>query len=73
MVAHPGRSNVAGHVRCKRWRSSRSVTSRQVAALNARVIELIQAHPGLFKTVTVDNGAVHAQADVDEAVDAGSL
>jgi Transposase and inactivated derivatives, IS30 family len=29
---------------------------RRVAALNQRVIELIQAHPGLFKTITADNG-----------------
>jgi IS30 family transposase len=29
---------------------------RNVAALNKRVIELIQAHPGLFITITVDNG-----------------
>jgi transposase, IS30 family len=29
---------------------------RRVAALNRRVIELIEAHPGLFKTITVDNG-----------------
>lgn len=29
---------------------------RNVAALNARLIELVNAHPGLFKTITADNG-----------------
>lgn len=29
---------------------------RSAAAVNRRVIELILAHPGLFKTITVDNG-----------------
>jgi IS30 family transposase len=29
---------------------------RKAAAVNKRVIDLILAHPGLFKTITVDNG-----------------
>jgi transposase, IS30 family len=33
------------------------LTRRNVAALNARLIELVQAHPDLFKTITADNGS----------------
>lgn len=41
---------------------------RNVAALNARLIELIHAHPGLFLTITADNGSeFHGFADVERA------
>ena len=41
---------------------------RQAVALNARVIELIQAHPGLFKTITVDNGPeFHGYEEIERA------
>jgi IS30 family transposase len=41
---------------------------RQVVALNARVIELIEAHPGLFKTITVDNGPeFHGYKEIESA------
>ena len=41
---------------------------RQVVALNARVIELIQAHPSLFKTITVDNGPeFHGYKEIERA------
>jgi IS30 family transposase len=30
---------------------------KNIAAVNARLIELITAHPGLFKTITADNGS----------------
>lgn len=41
---------------------------RKVAALNRRVIELIQAHPGLFKTITVDNGPeFHGYEEIERA------
>jgi IS30 family transposase len=41
---------------------------RKVVALNARVIELIQAHPGLFKTITVDNGPeFHGYEEIERA------
>lgn len=39
---------------------------RTVAILNQRVIELIQAHPGLFKTITADNGTeFHGYQEVE--------
>jgi IS30 family transposase len=39
---------------------------RNVSALNARLIELILAHPGLFKTITADNGSeFHGFAEVE--------
>ena len=39
---------------------------RNVAALNARLIEFIAAHPDLFKTITADNGSeFHGFADVE--------
>jgi IS30 family transposase len=41
---------------------------RQVVALNVRVIELIVAHPGLFKTITVDNGPeFHGYKEIERA------
>ena len=41
---------------------------RNVAALNKRVIELILAHPGLFKTITVDNGTeFHGYEQIEQA------
>lgn len=41
---------------------------RNVAAVNRRVIELIEAHPGLFKTITVDNGPeFHGYAEIERA------
>lgn len=41
---------------------------RKVIALNPRVIELIQAHPGLFKTITVDNGPeFHGYEEIEHA------
>jgi len=41
---------------------------RNVAALNPRLIELIQAHPGLFKTITSDNGSeFHGFSEVERA------
>ena len=40
---------------------------RNVAALNERVIELIEAHPGLFKTITVDNGTeFHGYREIEQ-------
>jgi transposase, IS30 family len=39
---------------------------RNVAALNRRLIELITAHPGLFKSLTADNGSeFHGFAEVE--------
>lgn len=39
---------------------------RNVAALNARLLELITAHPGLFLTITADNGSeFHGFAQVE--------
>ena len=39
---------------------------RNVDALNARMIELIQAHPNLFKTITADNGSeFHGFAEIE--------
>jgi transposase, IS30 family len=39
---------------------------RNVAAVNARLIEFIDAHPNLFKTITADNGSeFHGFADVE--------
>lgn len=41
---------------------------RKVVALNKRVIELIEAHPGLFKTITVDNGPeFHGYEEIERA------
>lgn len=41
---------------------------RTVAAVNKRVIELIQAHRGLFKTITVDNGPeFHGYEEIERA------
>lgn len=41
---------------------------RTMAAVNKRVIELIQAHPGLFKTITVDNGPeFHGYEEIERA------
>lgn len=40
---------------------------RNVAALNQRVIELIQAHPSLFKTITADNGTeFHGYREIEQ-------
>ena len=40
---------------------------RNVAALNERVIELIEAHPGLFKTITADNGTeFHGYREIEQ-------
>lgn len=41
---------------------------RNVAAVNARLIQLIEAHPALFKTITADNGSeFHGFAEVEHA------
>ena len=41
---------------------------RTAAALNERVIELINAHPGLFQTITADNGTeFHSYRDIEAA------
>jgi IS30 family transposase len=41
---------------------------RKAANVNKRVIDLIQAHPGLFKTITVDNGPeFHSYKDIERA------
>jgi transposase, IS30 family len=41
---------------------------RRAAAVNNRVIDLIQAHPGLFKTITVDNGPeFHGYEEIERA------
>lgn len=41
---------------------------RKVKAVNKRVIELIQAHPRLFLTITVDNGPeFHGYKEIEEA------
>lgn len=41
---------------------------RTANAINNRVIELIQAHPGLFKTITVDNGPeFHGYKEIERA------
>jgi|SRR5437762_8290408 len=40
---------------------------RNVLALNERVIELIEAHPGLFKTITADNGTeFHGYREIEQ-------
>lgn len=42
--------------------------SRKAAGLTEKVIELIDAHPGLFKTITADNGTeFHSYRDIEEA------
>jgi IS30 family transposase len=39
---------------------------RNVASVNACLIKLIEAHPGLFKSITVDNGSeFHGFAEVE--------
>lgn len=44
------------------------VRSRKAAHVTAKLIELIQAHPGLFKTITADNGTeFHSFREVEEA------
>jgi IS30 family transposase len=41
---------------------------RNVATLNKRVIDLIHAHPGLFKTITADNGTeFHGYEEIEQA------
>ena len=41
---------------------------RQAATVNRRVIDLILSHPGLFKTITVDNGPeFHGYAEIERA------
>ena len=41
---------------------------RQAATVNRRVIDLILSHPGLFKTITVDNGPeFHGYAEIELA------
>jgi IS30 family transposase len=41
---------------------------RNVAALNKRVIDIIQTHPGLFKTITADNGTeFHGYDQIEQA------
>lgn len=41
---------------------------RNVASLNARVIDLIAAHHGLFKTITADNGTeFHGFAEIERS------
>ncbi len=41
---------------------------RKVAMVNKRVIQLIQAYPGLFKTITVDNGPeFHGYEEIERA------
>lgn len=45
--------------------------SRSMATTNRRVIQLIRAHPHLFKTITVDNGTeFHGYADIERATGA---
>lgn len=44
------------------------VRSRKAADVTAKLIELIEAHPGLFKTITADNGTeFHSYRDVEAA------
>lgn len=41
---------------------------RRAVDVNRRVIELIEAHPGLFLTITVDNGPeFHSYKEIEEA------
>ena len=41
---------------------------RKAAAVNKRVIDLILSHPGLFKTITVDNGPeFHGYKEIERA------
>jgi transposase, IS30 family len=43
------------------------VPSRKATDVTAKLIELIRAHPGLFKTITADNGTeFHSYRDVEE-------
>jgi IS30 family transposase len=42
--------------------------SRKAAHVTAKLIELIEAHPGLFKTITADNGTeFHSYREVEAA------
>jgi len=42
--------------------------SRKAAGLSQKVIELINAHPGLFKTITADNGTeFHSYREIEQA------
>jgi len=44
------------------------VRSRKASHVTAKLIELIQAHPGLFKTITADNGTeFHSYREVEAA------
>jgi transposase, IS30 family len=46
------------------------VRSRKASHVTAKLIELIQAHPGLFKTITADNGTeFHSYGEVEAATD----
>ena len=50
-------ATIIGRLRC-----------RKMADVNRRVIELIQAHPGLFNTITVDNGPeFHGYKEIEAA------
>ena len=50
-------ATIIGRLRC-----------RKMANVNKRVIELIQAHPGLFITITVDNGPeFHGYKEIEDA------
>jgi transposase, IS30 family len=53
-------ATIIGRLRC-----------RKVADVNKRVIELIQAHPGLFLTITADNGPeFHSYKQIEDATGA---
>ena len=44
------------------------VPSRKAADVTAKVIELIEAHPGLFETITADNGTeFHSYEEIERA------
>ena len=44
------------------------VRSRKASHVTVKLIELIQAHPGLFKTITADNGTeFHSYREVEAA------
>lgn len=44
------------------------VSSRKAADVTAKLLELIEAHPGLFKTITADNGTeFHSYREVEAA------
>ena len=43
------------------------LSRRKAAVLNARLIQLIEHHPGLFRTITADNGTeFHSFAEVEQ-------